>query len=199
MPQSQLVAGRRCSSVLWPTHHATQQLLPPVVSHHITCCNPFQRLYAPSKSAFHEECFSAHVGVMDVMVLVAEYGCPSAHYHSTPCPPHKPICEFAWSEHHHLYRNFSCADDARVTIGITKQVTLKDMDSSVEYGRASMINGKIHISTVKEVLAADNLSLKLVEGHIPEVDKDGWSVHLLPEDSDVVRVTTVPKPGGDPI
>lgn len=89
------------------------------------------------------------------------------------------------------------ADATHVSIGITKQATLKDADSGVEYGKASLVNGKIQISTLKEVLAADKLSLKLVDGWIPQVDKDGWSVRSLPEDNDVVMVTTAPKLGGD--
>lgn len=89
----------------------------------------------------------------------------------------------------------AAADKTHVTVGITKDVTVRDKDG-VEYGTASMVNGKIQISALKEALAADKLSLKLVNGRFPEMDKDGWSVRSLPEDTDVVVVTTAPKPGG---
>lgn len=90
----------------------------------------------------------------------------------------------------------AAAGNTHMTVGITKDVIVKDKESSVEYGTASMVNGKIQISALKEALAADKLSLKLVDGCLPEMDKDGWSVRALPEHTDVVVVTTAPKPGG---
>lgn len=82
-----------------------------------------------------------------------------------------------------------------MAVGITKDVIVKDKDSSLGYGTASMVNGKIQISALEKALAADKLSLKLVDGCLPEMDKDGWSVRALPEHTDVVVVTTAPKPG----
>ena len=70
---------------------------------------------------------------------------------------------------------------------------------SVHLGKITLVNDKVQIAAIKEVLIAKGMCLVFVDGYAPVMDSQGWSEYKVPQNAESITLTTGPKPGEGPL
>jgi len=83
-----------------------------------------------------------------------------------------------------------------VDVRVVRDVKMIDAENpSVHLGKITLVNDKVQIAAIKEVLIAKGMCLVFVDGYAPVMDSQGWSEYKVPQNAESITLTTGPKPG----